>query len=152
MRTPRFATVTLLSLLVGVVSACGDDSERLSADELAEQGNAICTEVDAEFEAAFSEFPDDAEPTPEQIQEFASVAAEIVDRAIGRFEDLEPPEDLQEGWDDTLEKARAAQDVIEEAAEDPEAAATLFNSEEDPFEEVNAGLEEVGITACSDDE
>lgn len=152
MDTSRLATVLLLSMPVLVVSACSDDSERLTATELAEQGNAICTDVDEEFEAAFSDFPDGEEPTSEQMQEFAATAAEIVDDAIGRFEGLEPPEDLQAEWDDTLEKARAAQERLEEAADDPDAAAAFFTTGEDPFDEVNAGLEEVEITACSDDE
>lgn len=152
MPTSRIAALTLFAFLAGGVAACGSDDERLTARELAEQGNAVCKDVDKQFEEAFGEWDDDEEPTAEEMQGFASTAADITDGAIGRFEELEPPEDLERSWNDTLNKARAAEKALEEAGEDPESAQALFSSEEDPFEEVNAGLEKVGITACSDDE
>lgn len=151
MLASRFAALTLFVLLGGV-AACGGDDERLTADELAQQGNAVCKDVDKRFEEVFGELGDDEEPTAEEMQEFAAAAADITHDAIGRFEELEPPEDLEAGWDDTLDKARAAQKALEEAGKDPGSAEKLFSSEEDPFEEVNVGLEKVGITACSDDE
>lgn len=152
MLTSRITALALFAFLAGGAAACGSDDERLTARELAERGNAVCRDVDKEFEDAFSEFDDDEEPTAAEMQEFASIAADITDGAIGRFEELEPPEDLEASWNDTLEKARAAQKALEEAGEDPESAQALFSSEEDPFDEVNAGLEKVGITVCSDDE
>jgi hypothetical protein len=150
MRTRRLAALALLALPAGAAVGCGDEEDRLTAAELAEQGNGICEDVDEEFEAAFAEVGDE-EPTPDQMQEFAATAAQITGDAIARFEDLEPPEDLEQDWNDTLEAARAAHAQLEDAGESPEAAAALFSSEEDPFDEVNAGLEGVGITACSDE-
>jgi hypothetical protein len=152
MRNSRYAATIVLLFLVGAAAGCGDSEDRLTAAELTTQGNAVCTDVDKEFEKAFANFDDSEEPTPAQMQEFAATAAEITDDAIGRFEELKPPEDLEGEWDDILEDARAAQQQLEEAGEDREAAARLFSSEEDPFEGVNAGLEKLGITACSDDE
>ena len=152
MRTSRLAVVVLFAFLASGVAACGSDDDRLTASELAEQGNAVCTEADKKFEAAFSEFDEDEEPTAEEMQGLAATAAEITDDVVGQFEDLDPPEDLETSWDDTLEKARAAQEKLELAGEDPESAQALFSSEEDPFDEVNAGLEKVGITVCSDDD
>jgi hypothetical protein len=149
MRTRRLAALPLLAILAGAAVGCSDEEDRLTAAELAEQGNAICEDVNEEFDAAFADVGDE-EPTPEQIQEFAATAAEITGDAIGRFEDLEPPEDVEQEWDDTLEAARAAQAQLEDASESPEAAEELFATEEDPFDEVNAGLESVGITACSE--
>jgi hypothetical protein len=149
MRTHRLAALALFSLVAGAAVGCGEEEDRLTAAELAEQGNAICADVSEEFEAAFADVGDE-EPTPEQMQAFAATAAEITGDAIARFEDLEPPEDLEQDWDDTLEAARAANAQLEEAGEDADAAAALLSSEEDPFAEVNAGLEGVGITACSE--
>lgn len=148
----RIAALTLFAFLAGGVAACGTDDERLTASELAEQGNAVCKDVDEQFEEAFTEFDEDEEPTAEEMQKFAATAADIVGDAIGRFEDLEPPEDLAGSWDDTLDKARAAQKALEDAGKDPESAQALFSSGQDPFEEVNVGLEKVGVTVCSDDE
>lgn len=143
-----------MAVAVLAVGACGGSEERLTREELAARGDALCTEVDDRFDQAFREtgLPRDDDLTPEQVQSFVKKIVPILDETIDKFEDLEPPKDLEQQYDAALAQARKDYAKVAAAAETPEGAESLLNNEEDPFAETNRKFEAVGITECSDDD
>jgi plastocyanin len=143
------ALAVVVALLTALFVGCGDDGDRLTAVELSDQGNAICEDTRREVDAAFERVSADGEPTAVEMQQIARTAAESTQTAIDRFAALEPPEDVEDEWDDILDLARDAQGRLEEGSRTVEATQELFESE-DPFEEINRRLAAVGVTACSE--
>jgi hypothetical protein len=144
------ACVTVVTFVV-VGAGCGDDEERLSEEEFLEQGNAICEEGNDEIDAAIEEIVPD-ESTEPSIEEVITVYEETlipsVQRQIDELRELNPPEDIEDDIEDLLDDADAAvEESSERLEEDPEAFVT---SDEDPFAEVNARAEELGLTACGE--
>lgn len=148
MTTARIAVVALFAATA--LAACGDDDaggDRLSAEEWVEQAEAICQEADDDAEELFAELDDDIDA--EAFGEFAT--EELLPRVRQQIEDigdLNPPEELEDDVEELLDTVRRVLDEVEEQAEDdPE---VLFNSDADPFEEVNELSAELGLVACAD--
>jgi hypothetical protein len=129
--------------------ACGDDDDALSEEEFLEQGNEICAEGSEALDAlAERVFEEDEEPTPDQVSEFADEFEDNIDEQIDDLADLNPPEELADDVDAVLEDARGVLDeFVQDLREDPEA---VFSAEEDPFADINAQLEEIGLTECAE--
>jgi hypothetical protein len=152
----RIALIAVLCVGACVLAGCGDDDEALSEQEFLEQGNAICAagneRLDAAFEDAFAEMDleEGEEPSPEQI---AAVVLEVfvpdIQSQIDGIDDLEPPDELADAVEQFLDDAQATLDELEQQAEDDPAA--VFADDEDPFADVNAQANEIGLTECADD-
>jgi hypothetical protein len=146
-RAARILVPFALAALLG--SACGDDGdEALSEDEFVEQANEICEEGSEELEAAGeSLFESGEEPTDEQFADFADTFEESLLAQMDAVDELNGPADLEEALGPILEESREiARDLADQIRDDP---TSLFTQQDDPFEEINAQLEELGITACA---
>ena len=142
--------VTVGALLAGttIIGACGSDEDRLTAEEFTDQGNEICKTSNEAVEAADAEMSSNPDPSPEEITAYLEDdLIPSIQTAIDDFEDLNPPEDLEDDLDAFIEAAQAALDELEAGADDPEA---LFAGE-DPFAEVNALATQLGLTTCAED-
>jgi len=150
-------TIRRVAVLVSVaglaslgVAACGDDDDggdALTQEEFVDQGNQICSDGNDELDAAFADLPDDAEPTPDQISEFADTFEENVSGQIDAIDDLVPPDDIADDVDEILADARDDLDTfVTLIRDDPEAA---FAQEEDPFADVSERLTDIGLTECA---
>ena len=150
-------TIRRVAVLVSVaglaslgVTACGDDDDggdALTQEEFVDQGNQICSDGNDELDAAFEDLPDDAEPTPEQISEFADTFEENVGGQIDDIDELVPPDDIADEVDSILADARDDLDeFVTLMRDDPESA---FTQEEDPFADVNERLNDIGLTECA---
>lgn len=157
----RHATFLVILVAVGLVaSACGSD-EALTKAEFIEQGNAICTNSNAQLEPIFDDafdIPDDATQ-----QQEADALVEVIARATPIFEaqssDLRglaaPKEDkdtLELLFDDLEAALEEGTQVAEDAAAGDQAAIDLLESEEfDPFSDVNQRAVQYGLTVCGED-
>jgi hypothetical protein len=94
------------------LAACGDDG-RLDRDQLVEQANEICREQTTSFEEIQAQPPRNAHEGVEQTTELISVAED----ALERFEELQPPEDLEGRLDAYLDARRRALELLRRGRE-----------------------------------
>jgi hypothetical protein len=153
----RIALVAVLCVGACLLAGCGDDDEEaLSEEAFLEQGNAICAagndRLDAAFDAAFAEMEleEGEEPSPEQIGAVVlDVLVPEVQSQIDDIRSLEPPDELADEVEQFVDDAQATLDQLEQQATDDPSA--VFSDDEDPFVEVNAQANEIGLTECADD-
>ena len=135
-----------------VAAGCGGGGgDRLSEAELREQGNAICAKYQEQIDAL--ETPSAVEDIPGYVEE----AAPIVEREIDELKELDPPEDVQETFDEMIaeaEKTVQAGRDLGEAAEANDAAAIEQTLDEGNAASARADehATELGLTNCVDQE
>jgi len=143
----RLIAVVLTASLVLLGAACGDDEERLTSEEFEAQGNEICEEGNERLEKLFTEEFGEADEAPPADEVEAFIDDEVVpsiEQQIDDLRELNPPEDIEEEYEELLDEAEeAAEEIGDLSAED------LFAGE-DPFEDVNRRAEELGLTACAE--
>jgi len=148
----RFALIAVLCVGACVLAGCGDDDEALSEQEFLEQGNAICAAGNERLDAAFEDLDlgEGQEPTAEQM---ATLVLEgLVPDVQSQIDDisaLEPPDEMADAVETFLDDAQATLDELEQQATDDPSA--VFSEDEDPFAEVNAQANAIGLTECADD-
>ena len=144
-RLPQVGFVALA--LAG--AACGDDENRLSAEDFRAQANEICADFNRADDDAAEEFFGNEEPSTEDVVAFFEDSA--LPRARQLLDDLDelgPPESLEDEVDELLAAAREALAEVEQGIEeDPE---RLFEGD-DPFADVDARAIELGLDSCVDD-
>jgi hypothetical protein len=140
----RSITRTLLSVAVAgvVLAGCGDDGggEAISKDEFVEEANEIC----ASNAAALEEEAEQLGPSPSEDDRAEFLGGTLVPNVQTQIEDIRGlgfPEGDEEELDAVLSDA-------EEILDDIEADPAEYVDGEDPFTEVNAALDEYGLTEC----
>lgn len=143
----RAAVLGALASLMMV--GCGEP-DRLTATELAAQGNVVCAQSDKKLQKAFQEeLGGTARPTPKQMQAVLKKVIPITEGTVAGLRKLEPPEKLEDEFDEALREAEEAIATLRKGAANPEAAQAVFSAPEDPFAKANKDLEAVGISTCS---
>jgi hypothetical protein len=133
-----------------VAAGCGGGGgDRLSEAELREQGNAICAKYQEQIDAL--ETPSAVEDIPGYVEE----AAPIVEREIDELKELDPPEDVQETFDEMIaeaEKTLVAGRELSEAAEQNDEAAIEQALDEGNVasDRANDRAQSLGLTECVD--
>lgn len=137
-------------LLVATVTACGDDSAGLSSEEFVERANELCVEADRQGSAAFESvtFAEPTNPSNDELQQLATSLLPSLREHRDALSDLGPPEGDESEFDDLIEALDQILDRVEEASEDPAAAADL--AEPEFFEPIATAEEALGI--CPQDE
>jgi len=163
------AVLGLLLALALLGAACAAD-EALSKDEYIAQGNAICEDANARFEAISSEFyadlPEDSTPEKfvEVFSEFIDEVTAVMEGHLADLRDLAAPEgdeELLAALYDDIDAVMGALNELADAAAagDPEAIEQLA-SREDPghgglriastaFDEVDEQAIEYGLNVCA---
>jgi hypothetical protein len=135
-------------LVFGVLAGCGgDDDDALTEAQFTEQGNKICEDGGKELDAAGDAAFGSGAPTADDAEAFFDDTA--IPNIRGQLDDIEAldePEDLSDDLDAFLEDARAKLDEIE--ALDGDELLELVSSGEDPFADVNAQANDLGLTTC----
>jgi len=103
MRRLLLLTVAVLSL---VLAACGDDG--MSTEEYRAEAKKVC--VDAEKATEAIEQP--TRSTPEAIVDYLERLLDANEKTIARFDELDPPEDLQKSHDDILAANRDGAETV----------------------------------------
>jgi hypothetical protein len=92
------------------LAGCGGGDgggDRLSRDEFVAQADAICKD----YEARLDELG--APQTQEELAEFADKSVPIAQEGQEKLAELNPPEDLQDEYDDWLEQGDKAVDIVQ---------------------------------------
>ncbi|MGH9179983.1 MAG: hypothetical protein ACRD0N_15735 [Acidimicrobiales bacterium] len=151
------AVVVGLVLLAGMgLAACSDDDDggggggdgRLSAAELASEGDAVCRQFAADYQELAADYQDSPTFTEAQMQELYTKLVPLVDNALNSFQELEPPANLQAPYDAALAQFEQDRGTLVKASESQEEARRFYDAQIDPFVATNEKLTAVGITAC----
>ena len=132
--------------LAVATAGCGEDADRLSAEEFRRQADAICAAANAEIDEAASEVLfSGGEPSDEDVAAFVTERLlPNIREQIADLRALNPPEELEDAVDQLLDDAETMVGVAEE---DP---GSVF-ADEDAFADVGRQAAELGLPACADD-
>ena len=107
--TRRATALPLAAVCAALVAGCGGD-DRLSTKEYRSEATKLC--ADSERQTDRLGQPD----TPAEFKGFLSRGIDITERNLGRFEKLEPPEDLQDEHDAIVKAQRSGLDRLRRLA------------------------------------
>ncbi len=145
----RPVVVGMVAALVMVSCGGGGDEEALSEEELVRRANEICaTHAQAIEEAARARFGASREvPTADEIENLAeeTVIPEL-DRMLDELENLNPPDDERQEFEDFIEETRTALD--DEIKQDPSSILSE-QAQSDPFIEANESARDFGASECA---
>ena len=113
--------VALLLFTAVAVAGCGGGKEQVTAAELVQKGDRICTEEGDRFNQIQSAPPASAKAAQDQTSELVDAA----ESAHSDLEDLDPPDAQQPTYDSYLDAHQAAIDQMkkgENAAENQDSA------------------------------
>jgi hypothetical protein len=134
-----------------ILTACGGDGgDRLSREELVSQADAICGEYEQKLDAL-------GEPqTIQEVESLADDAKPIVEEGVGKLEQLQPPEELEDDYDRWIELNHDSVAVIDDlkdaAASGDEAQVRQVVQEAQAKEnEADALAGEIGFDECAQD-
>jgi len=149
--------VGLAVLTLGLLgAACGDEDgggDRLTAADFETQANAICAEGGAEVDSAatelFGDLGPNETPDPAELEAFIddTLVPSVRDQ-LDQIRALEPPEDLEDEVDEIIEVTESTIDELADMSGDE--LLGLFETGEDPFAEMNAKANAIGLLECGD--
>ena len=139
MRRTRVAGCTLLLAAAGCTGGSGSD--------FAGEANALCADYDERIAAV--ETPADLDALDRSAEEIAA----LIEEGTAALRELEPPEDLEDGFDDWLDlsdqsAANARQISAAAAAGDRERIVELAALAEQNEADADALAEELGLEEC----
>ena len=148
MKTVFAGVVTFTVVALG--AACGGSDDRLSREELIEQGDAICSEYDSRVDEI--EDPENSDDVARCVDEVKPVIEEGTDK----LDELTPPEELEDDYDEWIELARAqvaaADDMKAAAAEGDDARVEEIVSDlRDNDAEANRLAQSIGFKECGEE-
>jgi hypothetical protein len=147
--------LVLLAFLTGAMglagAGCGGGDDRLTREELIDEADATCAEFDQQIE-------DVQEPESlDDIERYLQEIRPIVEEGTDELDALEPPEDLQDEYDDWIAATRSGVDRFDELEE--AAASGDEQRIQEVFEDVGTGgeeadrlAEEIGFQECGSDD
>lgn len=154
-RRPEVAARSFVALAFALLgTACGDDDgDRLTASEFEAQANSICAEANDEVDAAAAELFGDLDPnetsSPAEVEAFVDdIIVPNLRRQLDEIDALDPPEDLANEVEDLIAVAESTIDEIDDMSGDEFLG--LFQTGEDPFAEMNAKANAIGLLQCGD--
>ena len=149
MRAILIGLVTSTFLAVG--AGCGGDGDRLSREELVSEADGICAEYEAEL-GALAE--------PESLADFERLvqdAKPIVENGIENLRALDPPEDLEDEFDEWIsrneENVAAIEDLQEAVADrDEQRIQEIVRQIDENEQEADELAAEIGLEDCASDQ
>lgn len=123
------ATVVASTMLLGAAACGGGGGDRLSREELVEQGDAICVDFENRVEEV-------QEPQDEgDIARYIDEVRPIVEEGADELDDLNPPEDLEDDYNRWIELNREGLDSFDELSSAAE------EGDEQRMQEITADLD-----------
>ncbi|MEQ8839789.1 MAG: hypothetical protein RJQ03_07685 [Miltoncostaeaceae bacterium] len=150
----RTAAALVATGAVAFAAGCGgDESSALSADELRTQADAICTDVNATTESI-------ADPTsPDDLLGFLQATRDANQDGLERLQELEPPDELADLWDQAVALNEQQLELINgaisriEGGEDPEAVLNEVGPEaESASNELDDLAQQLGLSVCGSED
>ena len=130
------------------MGGCADGGERLSRTAFVEQATAICSRAEERVGAL-------AQPeSVEEVEAYAREARAITEEGVSDLRELEPPEELEDGFERYLEQADEVVVLLGElersAAAGDEAEARRISGRIQDAAEAGAAARAAGIPECEE--
>jgi hypothetical protein len=151
----RAQSAVFLAFLTGAMglaaAGCGGGDDRLTREELIEEADATCTEFDQRIEEV------DEPESLDDIERYVQEIRPIVEEGTDELEALEPPEELQDEYDDWIAATRSGVerfDELEEAAAsgDEQRIQEVLEGAGEGGDEANRLAQEIGLKECGSDD
>jgi protein-tyrosine-phosphatase len=139
------------SAALAVAAGCGGSGgDRLSREELVSEADAICTQYEDELESLAQ---------PENIQDLDRLvedAKPIVESGLEELRGLEPPEDLEDPYDEWISRTEENVDRLDELGEavadrDEQRIGEVVGEIQQTEEEADELAGEIGLQECASD-
>jgi hypothetical protein len=147
--------LVLLAFLTGAMAlaaaGCGGGGDRLTREELIEEADATCAEFDQRVEEV------DEPESLDDIERYVQEIRPIVEEGTDELDALEPPEELQDEYDQWIQETRSAIerfDELEEAAAsgDEQRIQEVLQGAGEGGDEANRLAQEIGLQECGSDD
>jgi hypothetical protein len=134
--------------LAAAVAGCAGGGERLSREEFVVEATAICSRAEERVGAL-------APPeTVEEVETYAREARAITEEGVSDLRELEPPQELEDGFDSYLEQADEVVALLGElersAAAGDEAEARRISGRIADAADAQAAARAAGIPGCEE--
>jgi hypothetical protein len=149
MTAPRFCIALGITAAI-VIAGCGGD-DRLTREEFVSEAEAICEEFDQRLE----DVPDPE--SADDVERYVDEARPVIEDGLGELRALQPPEELEEQWDELMDRNDEALEVLDdlsEAAASADEARLQEISEEASRQdaETDRMARAIGLENCGSDE
>jgi hypothetical protein len=147
--------LVLLAFLTGAMAlaaaGCGGGGDRLTREELIDEADATCAEFDQRVEEV------DEPESLDDIERYVQEIRPIVEEGTDELDALEPPEELQDEYDQWIQETRSAIerfDELEEAAAsgDEQRIQEVLQGAGEGGDEANRLAQEIGLQECGSDD
>jgi hypothetical protein len=154
-QTARARSAVFLAFLIGAMglaaAGCGGGTDRLSREELIEEADATCAEFDQRVEEV------DEPESLDDIERYVQEIRPIVEEGTDELDALEPPEELQDEYDDWIAATRSGVDRFDELEEaaasgDEQRIQEVLQGAGEGGDEANRLAQEIGLQECGSDD
>jgi hypothetical protein len=138
------------STALAVAAGCGGDGDRLTREELVSEADAICADYEGELEGL-------AEPeTLADFERLVQDAKPIVENGIESLRALDPPEDLDDEFEEWISRNEENVDAIEDLQEavadrDEQRIQEIVRQIDENEQEADELAAEIGLEDCASD-
>jgi hypothetical protein len=154
-QTARARSAVFLAFLIGAMglaaAGCGGGTDRLSREDLIEEADATCAEFDQRVEEV------DEPESLDDIERYVQEIRPIVEEGTDELDALEPPEELQDEYDDWIAATRSGVDRFDELEEaaasgDEQRIQEVLQGAGEGGDEANRLAQEIGLQECGSDD
>lgn len=133
------------------LAACGGGDDGLSREEFVSEADSICAEYDQRVEEI------DDPQSLDDVERYADEAKPVIEDGMAELRALEPPDELQEQWDDYMASSEESLDYLDElreaAASGDEARIQEIAQEvSEKNEDADRLAQDIGLQDCTDEE
>lgn len=142
---PRAALILLVPLLA--VTGCGGDDDAPTREDYIAEADALCERLNEEIEEVNEQEPTDVE----SLRELLDAGLDLTREGLEEFEEIEPPEELEDEVDEFLDTARDQEQALERARDAGtfEEGAQILRQELPPIVEAREeAADEIGFEEC----
>jgi hypothetical protein len=147
-----FVFLAFLTGAMGLAAAgCGGGDDRLTREELVEEADATCADFDQRIEEI-------NEPeSPADIERYVQEIRPIVEEGTDELDALQPPEELEDEYDQWIQETRSAIDMFDELEEaaasgDEQRIQEVLEGAGEGGEEADRLAQELGLQECGSDD
>jgi hypothetical protein len=146
-----FVFFAFLTGAMGLAAAGCGGNDRLTREELVEEADATCADFDQRIEEI------DEPESPEDIERYVQEIRPIVEEGTDELDALQPPEELEDDYDQWIQETRSAIDMFDELEEaaasgDEERIQEVLQSAGEGGEDADRLAQELGFQECGSDD
>jgi hypothetical protein len=133
------------------LAACGGGDEGLSREEFLSEADSICTEYDQRVDEI-------EEPQSiDDVERYADEAKPVIEDGMAELRALEPPDELEQQWDDYMASSEESVEYLDElreagAAGDQARIQEIAQEVSEKNEEADRLARDIGLEDCTDEQ